>query len=153
MILALRVAGGAFLIAVLTCDLTFDLPVWRARGRDSIGRDRALDAMTEYYRRITARGSLLSISVTVVMLGILASLCHELVTAPRTGLARFAIEGSLAAGPILLAGIRTFPCARRLAAGEGDAATRTEAARSIARDHALALPAMLAFVLTELARL
>lgn len=154
MISALQAACGAFLVAVLTCDLTFDLRVWRAPPGDAAARDHALEAMTQYYRRITAAGSLLAGSVAVAMMEMLASLGYDLVSGPKPGgLMRLALESSLAAGPIVLARVRTFPRARRLALGEGDAAIRVELARSIARDHAVALPAMLAYVLIQLARL
>jgi hypothetical protein len=149
----LRAVCGAFLVAVLTCDLTFDLAVWRAPPGDPIALDRALGNMTHYYRRITANGSLLARSVTIVMTAMLVSLVHELVSGPKAvGLVRFAAESSLAVGPIALAVLRTFPRAHRLATGEGDAATRVEIARSIARDHAVALPAMLGYVVFRLAR-
>jgi len=150
----IRAVCGAFLIAVLTCDLTFDLPVWRALPGDPIARERALGVMTQYYRHVTARGSPFSTGVALVMLGLLASLTYELVSGPKAdGLARFLAESSLAVGPIALALIRTFPCARRLATGEGDVTTRTELARAIARDHAAALPAMIIYVVSQVARL
>jgi hypothetical protein len=148
----LRAVCGAFLIAVLMCDLTFDLPIWRAPKGDPIARDHALTAMTLYYRRITARGSLLATSVALVMLCMLTSVGYELLCASKGHLARFAVESSLAVGPIVLATMRTFPCARRLATGEGNVAARTKLASAIARDHGVALPAMLVYVATQLAR-
>lgn len=66
---------------------------------------------------------------------------------------RVAAESLLAAGPIVLAAIRTFPRARRLATGAGNATARTELACAIARDHAAALLAMLIYVVTQLAGL
>jgi hypothetical protein len=148
---ALRVACGAFLIAVLVCDLTFDLAVFRAPSGDPVALDRALGAMTQYYGRITARGSLFATSVALVMAGLLVSLgCEAFFGPPGYGLARFALENSLAVGSIAIAVLRTFPRARRL--GEGDLAARVDRARSIARDHLLVLPLMLAYVSIQLSR-
>lgn len=148
----LRAVGAAFLIAVLMCDLSFDLPLWRAPPSDPVGLGHALDAMTQYYRRITAKGSLLAPCVSVVMMGMFASLGYELLSGTKTGLARFTVENSLAVGPIVLAVTRTFPHARGLATGEGDTPARTKLARAIARDHAVALPSMLTYVVIQLAR-
>jgi hypothetical protein len=149
--LEFRAVCGAFLVAVLICDLTFDFPVWRSSPGDPIALGGALDDMTSCYRRITARGSLLAAGVTLVMTAMLSALGYELLSRLATsGLTRSTVESSLAVGPISLAMIRTFPRARRLATGGGDAATRTEIARSIARDHAVCLPSMFAYVVTQL---
>lgn len=148
---ALRVACGAFLIAVLVCDLTFDLAVFRAPSGDPAALDRALGTMTQYYGRITAHGSLFAKSVALVMAGLFANLgCEVILAPPAYGLARFALENSLAVGSMAVAVLRTFPRARRL--GEGDLAVRVELARSIARDHLLVLPVMLAYVSIQLYR-
>jgi hypothetical protein len=107
--------------------------------------------MTRYYRRITAKGSLFATAVSLVMLGMLASIGYELVSRPKAGPVRFVLESSLAAGPIVLAVLRTFPHARRFATGGGDVTARAELARCIARDHIVALPAMLTYVVMQLA--
>jgi hypothetical protein len=146
----LRVACGAFLVAVLLCDLTFDLPVYRARSGDP-ALDRALGAMTAYYGRITQKGGLFATSVALVMATLLGSLGYELAFgSPAYGVARFVLESSLAVGPIAVAGLRTFPNARRL--GEGDPTTRAELGRAIARDHLVLLPVMLVYVSIQLWR-
>jgi hypothetical protein len=152
-VIGLRAACGAVLVAVLVCDLTFDLPVRRAKNGDPSECARALDAATAYYRQITTRGSPLSTAVAVVMFVLIASLGRELVSTTHADLARFAARAVLAAAPITLALSRTFPKARRLGTGLGDAAARTDLACEIASDHLLALPAMLAYVTLELGRL
>ena len=145
----LRVACGAFLVAVLACDLTFDLPFWRAPRGDQVALDRALSAMTTYYARVTQPGSLFATSVALAMAALLASLVHDaFLRSPVHGIARFALESSLAVAPIAVAILRTLPRARRLV--EGDPASRPELARAIARDHIVLLPMMLVYVGTQL---
>lgn len=148
----LRIACGAFLVAVLVCDLSFDLLVWRAPRGNQVALDRALAAMTAYYVRITEHGALLATSVALVMAALLGSIAYDAIFRQLTeGVTRFALESSLAVGPIAVAALRTFPRARRL--GDGDSATRAELARAIARDHMVLLPAMLVYVGIQLFRL
>ena len=107
--------------------------------------------MTAYYGRITEKGGLLATSVALVMATLLGSLGYELAFgSPPYGVVRFVLESSLAVGPIAVAGLRTFPNARRL--GEGDPTTRAELARAIARDHLVLLPVMLVYVSIQLWR-
>jgi hypothetical protein len=148
---ALRVACGAFLVAVLVCDLSFDLLVFRTPSGDPVALDRALGAVTEYYARVTQKGSLLAASVALVMATLLGSLGYEWLRGPPAyGVARFVLESALVIAPITVASLRTFPNARRL--GQGDLRTRAELARAIARDHLVLLPVMLVYVSIQLCR-
>jgi hypothetical protein len=139
MIAELRTACAAFLVAVLVADLTFDLPVLRARDTATVAR--AVDAASRYYARITATGSPLAAAVTLALLTLLAALGAEL-WKPSRGAARAAVEAILAGGPIALAVTRTFPTARWLGRAESDPATSAVRARAIAREHLLALAGM-----------
>lgn len=149
MIAELQNACAAFLLAVLVTDLTFDLPNLRAR--DTASAAQTLDAATRYYARVTTRKSPLATAVALAMTVLVATIGHDFVALERP-LRQVAIEASLAVGPIALAIFRTFPSARRLAAGEGDAKSRTARACTIAVDHLVALVGMGAYLAVQIAR-
>jgi hypothetical protein len=143
----LRIACTSFLLAVLVGDLTFDPPVLRATETASVAN--TLDAASRYYLRVTSRFSPLSVAVAVAMAALVAVIVRDVASAPCAACS--ALVGALALLPIAIALLRTFPNAKRFASGEGAPAARAGLARSIARDHLLALASMAAYLSARIA--
>lgn len=142
-------ACGGFLLAVLWMDLMFDVQVLRHRQGGAELPESVLASIAAYYRRVTTdawpMGRLIGgVMLTgVVTLVVQIALGHE----PRW-LAPVSLL--LCGGPILLALVRVYPNAVRLAA-RSDAAPRQSAlARCICRDHLVCLAGIAGFIALQL---
>jgi hypothetical protein len=154
-VIALVTAGAGFLLAVLWFDLMFDVQVLRHRAGEV--PQPVLASIAAYYRRVTIEARPMSRLVAVVMLGTIAGTGAEILRddmSKGSALASFV----LALSAVGLAVLHTFPTAVRLAltvpdeiysagdtaadaAGDGGEA-QSHLARSICRDHLLALAAI-----------
>jgi hypothetical protein len=139
-------ACAGFLLAVLWMDLMFDSQAG-LRGPDA--DESVLASIGAYYHRATTtsqpRGSLIA-----VVMGIL--LICLFVEAVRGGqpVWLIAVSAALAAGPILLALLRTVPAAVRLGRRAGTGAEQSRLARSVYRDHLVCLAGISAFLILRL---
>lgn len=137
-------AGSGFLIAVLWMDLIFDVQVLSHR-RSAELPEPALASIAGYYSRATTTSRPMSLLIAAVMAILLAALgFHVAGGADPAWLT--AVFVALAAGPVLLAMLRTVPNAVTLGRRTGSVAEQTRLARSICRDHLLCLASMSTFL-------
>ena len=142
-------AGGGFLLAVLWFDLMFDFQV-RGHHERELPED-VLASIAGYYRRVTTAARPMNRLIAAVMVATLAAIVAQIVDGD---VPRWVAWASLvlAAAPIMLAGGRTLPNAVRLG-GRGDAVTRqSELARSVYRDHAACLVAIVGLLALQLSQ-
>ncbi len=145
--IAFVTAGAGFLLAVLWLDLMFDVQV--PLGRGSEVPEAALDSISRYYGRVTTAARPMNRLIAAVMLATLASIVVEIVNGDLAGWVAWA-SLVLAAGAILLAGLRTVPSAVRLGTGRGDAAARGVLARSILHQHLICFACIGAVLVLQL---
>ncbi|MDR3659247.1 MAG: hypothetical protein P4L86_02310 [Mycobacterium sp.] len=140
----IEAAGSGFLIAVLWMDLIFDVQVLPHRKLAELP-DPELASIADYYQRATTTSRPMSLLIAAVMLILLAALAFHAFsgTAP---LWVSVVSGALAAGPVLLALLRTVPHAVALGHRRGTLAEQSKLARSICRDHLLCFTSMSAFL-------
>jgi hypothetical protein len=132
-------AGLGFLAGVLWLDLIFDLLVFRNAEAGTRAHEDALALVGAYYRHATGGARPMDLLIGVVMILTLVALIlqrigHECPT-------WVSVASLIAAGgPIGLALTHTVPNAIKLGATPNDAsAERSRLARSVLRDHVLAL--------------
>jgi hypothetical protein len=108
-----------------------------------------VSSIATYYRRVTTAARPMNRLVAAVMLGTIASIVVQLARGDRPRWVGW-VALVLAAGAILLAGIRTVPHAVRLAARSDPSRRQEQLARSIFRDHLVCIGAILAVLVVEL---
>jgi hypothetical protein len=140
-------ACAGFLLAVLWMDLIFDTQAG-LRGADA--DESAVASIAAYYRRATTTSQPMGALIAVVMGVLLVCLGIE---AWRGGRPNWVLIASavFAAGPILMALLRTVPSAVRLGRSSDTPAEQSRLARAVYRDHILCLAGMAAFLLLWLA--
>ena len=140
-------ACAGFLLAVLWMDLMFDTQAG-LRGTDA--DESAVASIAAYYRRATTTSQPMGALIAVVMGVLLVCLGIE---AWRGGRPNWVLIASavFAAGPILMALLRTVPSAVRLGRSSDTPAEQSRLARAVYRDHILCLAGMAAFLLLWLA--
>ena len=143
-LLAVMIGCGGFLLAVLWMDLMFDVQVLAHRGQSAVP-EPVLRSIADYYHRATTTARPMSHLIALVMAIMLSALGFRVALAddPTWLLAGAAI---LAAGPVLLALVRTVPNAVRLGRRTDDAEEQTRLARSVLVDHVVCLGCMSAFL-------
>jgi hypothetical protein len=142
-------ACAGFLIAVLWMDLIFDSQVLRHRGTEELP-EPVLSSIAGYYRRATTTSKPMSLLIALVMAILLGTLGFAWISG-RIAVWPLAVASTLAAGPILLAMLRTVPNAVRLGARNGDVADQSRLARSVCIDHLVCLACLVAFLALWLA--
>ncbi len=142
-------AGAGFLLAVLWCDLMFDVQVLRHRGA-SVLPEPVLASIGGYYARVTTAAHPMNRLIAAAMVGTLAAIVVQLA---RTEAPAWVGWTSLvlAAAPIALAGAHTVPAAVRLGRRADPAEVQSALARSIFRDHLLCFCAIAALIVVQLA--
>ena len=132
-------AGAGFLLAVLWFDLMFDVQVLGRRGGEI--SDAVLGSISAYYARVTTAARPMNRLIAAVMVATVAAIAVQIARGDRP---RWVAPASLvlAAGAILLAGLRTVPNAVRLGAGADSREVRIGLARSACRDHLVCLAAI-----------
>ncbi len=140
-------AGAAFLFTILYADLMFDVQVVRHRGREL--PEDVLASISGYYRRVTVSARPLNRLVVVVMAGTLAAIVAQIAGDDAPDWVGWA-SLVLAASPILLAGVHTFPSAVRLAGRDDAVDVQSRLARSICRDHVFCVVAITSLLAVQL---
>jgi hypothetical protein len=140
-------AGAGFLLAVLWFDLMFDVQIG---GRWGSGHsEEVLGSIAGYYRRVTTGARPMNRLVAAVMLTTLASIVIQIARGDRPRWVGW-VALVLAAGAILLAGIRTVPRAVRLGTRADSHGQQQRLARAIYRDHLMCAGAISALLAVEL---
>jgi len=142
-------ACAGFLIAVLWMDLIFDSQVLAHRGTEELP-EPVLSSISGYYRRATTTSKPMSLLIALVMAILLGTLGSAWISGP-IAVWPLAVASTLAAGPILLAMLRTVPNAVRLGARNGAVADQSRLARSVCIDHLVCLACLVAFLALWLA--
>jgi hypothetical protein len=142
-------ACGGFLLAVLWMDLMFDVQVLRHRDRRAELPESVLASIAAYYRRVTTTARPMGHLVGAVMAITLIASGVRLAFADGSRLRPLAAS-VLCGVPILLALLRVYPNAVRLAARADTPLRQSALARSICKDHLICLAAILGFVVLEL---
>jgi cytochrome bd-type quinol oxidase subunit 2 len=143
-------AGAGFLMAVLWCDLMFDVQVRRHRSEAEVPSD-VVDSIATYYARVTTAARPMNRLIAFVMVATTAALVAQVARGedPRwTAWATLA----LTVGAVLLAGIHTVPTAIRLGTRRDPPAERSELARAVFRDHVACFAAIAAVLVLQLGR-
>jgi hypothetical protein len=148
MSLLLATCGG-FLLAVLWMDLMFDVQVLRYRDRAAALPESVLASIAGYYFRVTTTARPMGHLVGTVMATTLVASGVQLAFVDRSR--SLALVSLLLCGaPIILAMLRVYPNAVRLAARSDTAVRQSVLARSICNDHLVCFVAILAFVALQL---
>jgi hypothetical protein len=124
-------------------DLLFDTQVLSHRGSDELP-EPVLASISGYYRRATTTSRPMSYLIALVMVILLGALGFAWFSDDPLWL--LAVTSVLAAAPILLAMLRTFPNAVRLGNRADGVVQQSRLARAICRDHLLCLVLMSAFL-------
>jgi hypothetical protein len=141
-------AGAGFLLAVLWFDLMFDVQVLGQGSGDL--PEPVLASISAYYGRVTTAARPMNRLIAAVMLATLASIVAELARGETAGWVAWA-SLALAAGAILIAGLRTVPSAVRLGSGRDGVTALSALARSILRQHLVCFAAIAAVLALQLA--
>lgn len=138
-------ACGGFLLAVLWMDLMFDIQVLQKKPGSESLPEEILSSIAAYYRRVTTEARPMNLLIAVVMLLTILGCIVQLAMGRDP---RWLSGVSLALGsvPILLARFRIIGNAVRLGSREDDAATQSDLARSICRDHLACFAAIALFI-------
>lgn len=144
---ALPIACGGFLLAVLWFDLMFDVQTLRHRRGDL--PESVLSSIAGYYRRVTTEAAPMSHAVGVVMLLGVAGVIGQLISASVPRWASLA-SLALAAAPIGLAVRRVLPNAVRLGGRADPIDEQSRLARQICSDHLFCLAAIAAMLSIQL---
>jgi hypothetical protein len=147
---SLLTACSGFLLAVLWMDLIFDVQVLAHRHAADLP-ESVLASIAGYYHRATTRSRPMSRLIAVVMVILLGGLGVRAVRGHDPGWL-LVVSAALAGIPILLALTRTVPNAVRFGNRLDGAAKQSRLARSICRDHLLAVACMAAFLVLWVAR-
>jgi hypothetical protein len=137
-------ACAGFLVAVLWMDLIFDSQVLRHRGAEELP-EPVLSSIAGYYRRATTTSRPMSYLIALVMATLVGSLAFTWSSGP-TAIWALLLASILAAGPIMLAMLRTVPNAVRLGARTDDISEQSRLARAVCVDHAVCLVCLVAFL-------
>jgi hypothetical protein len=143
----LAAAGAGFLLAVLWCDLMFDVQLQHHRGERV--PSEVLASLSAYYGRVTTGARPMNRLVAVAMLATLAALVAEVVRGDDP-VWRAAVSLALAVVAVGIAAARTVPAAVRLGQGKGTRQERIEMARGIYRQHLLCLAAVAGVLVLQL---
>jgi hypothetical protein len=141
-------AGGAFLFTILYADLMFDVQALGHTAREL--PEDVLGSIAGYYGRVTISARPLNRLVVVVMVGTLAAIAVQIAqddTSDWVGWTSLV----LAASPILLAAVRTFPSAVRLGQRADAPDVQSRLARSILHDHLFCLLGITSLLAVQLA--
>jgi hypothetical protein len=143
-LLPVLIGCSGFLLAVLWMDLMFDVQVLAHRDRVPLP-EPVLASIGNYYHRATTTARPMSHLIALVMLIMLVALGFRVKVGhdPSWFLVAAAI---LAAGPMLLALVRTVPNAVRLGQRNDTADEQTRLARAILVDHVVCLGCLVAFL-------
>ena len=142
---ALLASSGGFLLAVLWIDLLFDVQVLRVRDTAQDLPEELLSSIAAYYRRVTTEARPLTYLVGTVMAIAVGGTLAQLELGPASR-AISLVSLLLCGGPILLAGMRTYPNAVRLGTRLDPLAEQSRLARAICRDHLLCLGGIFGFI-------
>jgi hypothetical protein len=129
-------AGAGFLLAVLWFDLMFDVQVRHRRER-KLPAD-LLRSISGYYGRVTMGARPMSRLIGLVMIGTLVAIVIQIAKSDTPDWVAWT-SLTLAALPITLAAMHTFPAAVRLGERADTEEVQSRLARSIFRDHLLCL--------------
>ncbi len=140
-------AGAGFLLAVLWFDLMFDVQI--GRSSEAGQAEDALGSIAAYYRRVTTTARPMNRLVAATMVATIAAITVQIARGDHPTWVGWAAL-ALAAGPILLAGLRTVPSAVRLGARDDSVAQQHQLAKSIYREHQLCAVSILALLVVEL---
>ena len=136
--------GGGFLLAVLWFDLMFDVQMLAASPSMA-----ALGSIGAYYRRVTTDAAPMGYFVGGIMAMTLAASVVDAARA-RDRRALRIVAVLLAAAPIALAVVRTFPNAVTLGREAIGDSAQVELARAILWDHVLSLASIGGFLAVRL---
>jgi hypothetical protein len=142
-------ACSGFLLAVLWMDLMFDVQVLAHRHAAELP-ESVVASVAGYYHRVTTASRPMSYLVAVVMAILLITLGLRL-AGGRDPLWLVLLSIPLAAGPVLLAVLRTVPSAVRLGLRTGSPAEQARRARAICVDHLVCTACLVLFLGTWLA--
>jgi cytochrome bd-type quinol oxidase subunit 2 len=140
-------AGAGFLLAVIWFDLMFDVQALGHRGQDL--PKEVLASISGYYGRVTTSARPMNRLVSLVMLATLVAIALQISKGDGPGWVGWA-SAALAGSAILLAGVHTFPRARRLGARADTLAVQSALARSICRDHLVCFGLIAALLAVQL---
>ena len=143
-------AGLGFLTGILWLDLIFDVHLLRHAQADTPAHDDALTLVSAYYRHATGGARPLDWLIALVMAATLTAVIVQLV---GDACPDWVSWTSLiaAGGPIALAVTHTVPTAIRLGRTASGARTeRARLARSVLRDHVLALTGIVVALVLQL---
>jgi hypothetical protein len=143
---AVITAGAGFLLAVLWFDLMFDVQVLRRTGPSP----DALASTAAYYRRVTTDARPMNLLVGAAMAATLVAIAVQITDADEPAWVGWT-SLALAAPPIALAALHTYPAAVRLGARRQPLEDQLRIARSICRDHLLCLAAIGGLLAVQLA--
>jgi hypothetical protein len=139
-------AGAGFLAAVLWFDLMHDVQALRGRAPDT----DALESISRYYRRVTTDARPMNLLVGAVMVATLAAIVVQISSSDEPAWLGWT-SLALAAPPITLAALHTYPAAVRLGARRDSLEGQTRLAKSICRDHLFCFAAITALLAIQLA--
>jgi hypothetical protein len=137
-------ACSGFLLAVLWMDLMFDVQVLAHRRAAELP-EPVVASVAGYYHRVTTASRPMSYLVAIVMAILLITLGLRAASG-RDPLWLVLLSIPLAAGPVLLALLRTVPSAVRLGLRTGSPAEQTRCARAIWVDHLVCIGCLVLFL-------
>ncbi len=138
--------GAGFLLAVLWFDLMFDtLALEHRRGEVP---ERSIAAIAAYYRRVTTDAAPMNLLVAAAMSWTFVAVIAQFFTDTPTWVP--AVSLVLVGAPMVLAGVRTVPFARRLGMVTDPLGQRRAAALRIGRDHGWCLASIAALIVLQL---
>ena len=141
---AFVVAPAGFLLAVLWFDLMFDAQVRRLPAPDG-----AVASISAYYRRVTTDASPMNHLVSLAMVCTLVAVIVEITRDTGRWLGWVSLVIGLV--PMVLAGTRTVPRARRLGSGTDSVVDQLAMARRILVEHIFCFVAMASVITLQLA--
>lgn len=143
-------AGLGFLAGILWLDLIFDVQILGVGEHEDLRRADTLNSVATYYRHATGGARRLDLLIAVVMVLTLAAIivqwCDQ--TNPLWVSCTSLIATAL---PIMLAAGHTLPSAKKLAATPPSATEeRHRLARTVLRDHVVALSGIVIAIIVQL---
>jgi hypothetical protein len=137
-------ACSGFLLAVLWMDLMFDVQVVAHRHAAEVP-ESVIASVAGYYHRVTTASRPMNHLIAVVMAILLVTLALRVASGPDP-LWLVLVSVPLAAGPVLLALLRTVPNAVHLGRRAGSPAEQTRRARAICVDHLVCIGCQVLFL-------
>jgi hypothetical protein len=142
------VGCGGFLLGVLWMDLMFDVQVLRYRQSTAELPESVLASIAAYYHRVTTTAKPMGRLIGAVMATAVIVLASRIAMSPDSWPLSLA-SLVLCCGPILLAFLRVYPNAVRLAARSDSALRQSSLARSVCSDHLICFAGILGFVVLQ----